>query len=93
MTPHPSRSGGRGYDVWFRKKQLVKAQAGEDVDVSRWSLRHWRECLHPYCQTGNKAQEQVMGVDLINLVTFLRAWPEATLDEMVVFLYNKGGPI
>ncbi len=34
-----------------------------------------------------------MGVDLINLVTFLRAWPEATLDKMAVFLYTKGGPI
>ncbi len=32
-------------------------------------------------------------MDIINLVTFLRAWPEATFDKMVVFLYNKGGPI
>jgi hypothetical protein len=93
VTPHPSRGGGRGYDVWFREEQLAKAQAGEDVDVSRWSLRCWRERLHPYRQTGNKAREQVVGVDLINLMTFLRAWPEATLDEMAVFLYNEGGPI
>ncbi len=34
-----------------------------------------------------------MGVDLLNLVTFLRAWPQATLDKMAVFLYNKGGPL
>jgi hypothetical protein len=39
------------------------------------------------------AREQVVGVDMINLVTFLRAWPEATLDEMAVFLYNEGGPL
>ncbi len=32
-------------------------------------------------------------MNLINLVTFLRAWPEATIDKMVVFLYNEGGPI
>ena len=34
-----------------------------------------------------------MGVDMINLLTFLRAWPEATLDEMAVFLYNEGGQL
>jgi hypothetical protein len=42
---------------------------------------------------GNKAREQVVGVDLINLATFLRAWPKAHLEEMTVFLYNKGGPL
>ncbi len=79
--------------MWFREEQLARAQAGEDVDVSLSSIRRWGERLHPYRQTGNKAREQVVGVDLINLVTFLRAWPEATLDEMAVFLYNEGGPL
>jgi hypothetical protein len=92
VAPHPC-IGGRGYDAWFRKEQLAKAQAGEVVDVSESSLRRWRERLHPYRQTGNKSREQVVGVGLINLVTFLRAWPEATLDEMAVFLYNEGGPL
>jgi hypothetical protein len=91
VAPHPCLGGG-GYNAWFREEQLAKAQAGEVVDVSE-SLRRWRECLHPYRQTGNKAREQVGGVDMINLVTFLRAWPEATLDEMAVFLYNEGGPL
>jgi hypothetical protein len=40
---------------------------------------------------GNKAQEQVVGINLLNLVTFLRGWPEATLNKMAVFLYNEGG--
>ena len=70
-----------------------KAQAGKAVDVSESSLRRCRERLHPHRQTGNKAREQVVGVDMINLVTFLRAWLEATLDEMAVFLYNEGGPL
>ncbi len=34
-----------------------------------------------------------MGVDLINLVTFLKASPEAHLDEMAIFIYNKGRPL
>jgi len=92
VAPHPCIGGG-GYDAWFREEQLAKAQAGEVVNVSESSLHRWRERLHPYCQTGNKAREQVVGVDMINLVTFLRAWPEATLDEMAVFLYNEGGQL
>jgi hypothetical protein len=92
VTPHPCHSGG-GYDLWFCNEQLAKAQAGENVDVSTRSLSCWRERLHPYCQMGNKAREQVVGVDLLNLVTFLRAWPEATLEEMAIFIYNEGGPL
>ena len=30
---------------------------------------------------------------MLNLVTFLRSWQEATLDKMAVFLYNKRGPL
>jgi hypothetical protein len=91
-TPHPRR-GGRGYDTWFHQEQLAKAAASEAVDVSEASILRWRERLHPYCPRGNKAREQVMGVDLINLVTFLKAWPKAHLDEMAIFIYNKGGPL
>jgi len=91
VAPHPCIGGG-GYDAWFCKDQLAKAQAGEVVNVSESSLRRWRERLHPYRQTRNKAREQVVGVNMINLVSFLRAWPEATLDKMAVFLYNEGGP-
>jgi hypothetical protein len=92
VTPHPCLGGG-GYDVWFLDERLAKVQAREDIDVSARSLSHWRECLHPYRQTGNKVLEQVVGVDLLNLVTFLRAWPEATLKEMAIFICNEGGPL
>jgi hypothetical protein len=34
-----------------------------------------------------------VGADLINLVTFLKAWPEAHLDVIAIFIYNKGGPL
>jgi hypothetical protein len=29
----------------------------------------------------------IVGVDLINLATFITTWPEATIDEMAVFIY------
>jgi hypothetical protein len=90
MTPHPCLDGG-GYNIWFRNEQLVKVQAGEDIDVSTRSLSHWKERLYPYHQSGNKAREQVLGVDLLNLMTFLRAWPEATFKEMDIIIYNEGG--
>ena len=73
MTPHPSHGGGRGYNVWFCEEQLAEAHAGDDVDVSKQSLCRWREQLDPYHQTGNKAREQGVGVNLLNLVSFLRA--------------------
>ena len=76
QTRHVARHpclGSRGYDAWFCKEQLAKAQAGEITNVSKLSLGRWRERLHPYRQMGNKAREQVVGVNMINLVTFLRA--------------------
>jgi hypothetical protein len=91
-TPHPCRSD-RGYDTSFHQEQLAKVAAGKDVNVLESSLCHWRERLDPYCPTGNKAREQVAGVDLINFLTFLKAWPKAHLDEMAIFIYSKGGPL
>jgi len=91
-APRPFH-GGRGYDTWYLREQLDKAAVGADVDVSLSSIRQWRECLEPYRATGNKAREKIVGVDLINLVTFLWAWPESQLEKMAVFLYNEGGPL
>jgi hypothetical protein len=81
VTPHPSLGSG-GYNAWFCEEQLAKAQASEVVNVSEKSLCRWRERLHPYRQTGNKAREKIVVVDLINLVTFLRAWPESSAPVM-----------
>jgi hypothetical protein len=71
----------------------MKAQNGEEVDVSGRSLQRWTNCLEPFHQTGNKARDTVVGLDLINLVSFLTAWPEGTIDDMASFIYNKGDAI
>ena len=85
-APHPFH-GGRGYDTWYRREQLDKAAVGADVDVSRLSIRRWRERLEPYRATGNKAREKIVGVDLIDLVTLSsrpgrshnwRRWPSSS---------------
>ncbi len=71
----------------------MKAVAGKDVNVSEWCLCRWRMHLDPFCPTGNKVREQVLGVDLINLMIFHKALPKAHLDGMAVFIYNKGGQL
>ena len=35
----------------------------------------------------------IIGADLLNLVTYITAWPDTTLDEMAVFIYNEGGDL
>jgi hypothetical protein len=48
--------------------------------------------MGPFCQTGNRERTTIIGVDLLSLlVTYITTWPDATLDEMAVFIYNKGG--
>ena len=47
----------------------------------------------PFRQTGNGPRTMVFGVDLLNLITYITAWPDATLDEMAAFIYNEGGDL
>ena len=42
---------------------------------------------------GNRDQRTLVGVDPINPVTFLLAHPDATINEMSTFIYNKGGKL
>jgi hypothetical protein len=50
-------------------------------------------CIKPFRQTGSRPRTVIIGVDLLNLVTFIMAWPDATLVKMAVFIYNKGGDL
>ena len=61
------------------------------TDVSKRSLFHWRERLEPYRQTGSMERSWIIGTELLNLVTYITAWPDATLDEMAAFIFNEGG--
>lgn len=46
--------------------------------------------LVPYRKTGNCSRRKLVGTDLLNLVFFLIAHPDALLEEMAIFLYNEG---
>ncbi len=91
VAPHPSLGGSSGYPVWHHEEQLEKWDASEVTDVSRRSLFRWSGRLEPYRQNGNRDRSKIIGVELLNLVTYITAWPDATLDEMVAFIFNEGG--
>ena len=38
-------------------------------------------------------RKQLVGIDMMNMVTFLIAYPDASLDEIAVFIYNEGGEL
>jgi len=79
--------------VWCRAIQSEKFHAGEEIQVSLSSIYRWDVRPGPYCQTGNRPQTTVVGVDLLNLVTYITAWPDATLAEMAAFIYNERGDL
>ena len=77
--------------MWYREHQLQRFNAGEAIDVSRRSIYRWADRLEPFRQTGNRERTTIVGVDLLSLVTYITAWPDATQDEMAVFIYNERG--
>ena len=91
ISPYPGFGRSGGYPVWYRKQQLQRFNAGEAIDVSWRSIYQWADRLWPFRQTGNRERTTIVGVDLLSLVTYITAWPDATLNKMVVFIYNKGG--
>jgi len=88
ISPYPGFGGSGGYPVWYRKQQLQRFNAGEAIGVSRRSIYRWADRLGPFRQTGNRERATIVGVDLLSLVTYITAWPDATLDKMAVFIYN-----
>jgi hypothetical protein len=82
VAPHPSLGGSSGYPVWHCEEQLERWDAGEVTDVSERSLFRWSRRLEPYCQTGNRERSHIIGTELLDLVTYITTWPDATLDKM-----------
>jgi hypothetical protein len=94
VAPHPSLGGSSGYPVWHREEQLEKWNAGKVTDVSERSLFRWStRRLEPNRQTVNMEWSRIIGTKLLNLVTYITTWPDATLDEMVAFIFNEGGEL
>jgi hypothetical protein len=76
--------------------QLERFNSGEEIDVSLSlaDIYHWAACLEPHHQTGNRAQSQIIGVDLLNHVIYITAWQDTTPDEMAQHLSSvRGGAL
>jgi hypothetical protein len=82
VAPHPFLGGSSGYPVWQCEEQLERWDAGEVTDVSERFLFRWSRRLEPYHQTGNRERSQIIGTKLLDLVTYITAWLDATLDKM-----------
>ena len=93
VAPSPHFGGGGGYPVWYREQKLQRFNAGEAIDVSLASIYRWNLRPEPFRQTGNGPRTSIVGVDLLSLVTYITAWPDATLDEMAAFIFNEGGDL
>ena len=91
--PHPSIGGARGYPLWFRQEELQRHQTGNPTTASPSSLTRWGIRLEPYRMTGNAERSELVGIDLILLAIVFTIYPQATLDEMAMFIYNEGGGI
>ena len=72
VAPSP-RFGGGGYPVWYRKQQLKRFNAGEEIYVSQMTIYRWNLCPEPFRQTGNGPRTSIVGADLLNIVTYLTA--------------------
>jgi hypothetical protein len=92
-STRPALGGSGGYAKWFCEEQLQKFHAGEAVDVSLSFVYRWSHCIQPYCKTNNRERPQIIGADLLNPVTFITAWPNATLNMMAAYIFNKGGDL
>ncbi len=61
------------------------------TEVSEQSLFRWSGRLEPPHQTGNMERSQIIRTKLLNLVTYITAWPDTTLDKMASFIFNERG--
>ena len=88
--PHPRRGGTRGYDVNWRRAQIMCYDLGLNYTASKSSIFRWKNRIDPYLMNGNRESEAIIGIDQYNLCTFLLAWPEARIDEIIAFMANAG---
>ena len=90
--PHPSVGGSRGYPLWFRRLELDWFRQGLPPSVAHpWSVSRWLERVVPYRMTGNREKGELVGTDLILLGVITIVYPQASQDEMAMFIYSEGG--
>ena len=91
VAPHPRGGGSTGYPTWFRLEEIQRHLNHEPTTASAASISRWQRRILPYRQTGNRDRSQLVGIELLDLATFIIAHPDAGIDEIAVYIYNQGG--
>ena len=90
--PHPSVGGTRGYPVWFRRLEVQRYRDGLPPSIAHpRSVRRWIVRMIPYRMTGNHEKTELVGEDLILLGVISIVYPQASQDEMAMYIYSEGG--
>ena len=97
----PSKGGSRGYPLYQRIDMMEMLQAnGRDfralansVKMCEQTLRNWDTRLIPYEMNGGSQKTLLTGMDQLLMVLFLTAYPDATADEIAIFIINNGGEV
>ena len=69
------------------------ADAHNNWNVSKKSIRRWLRRILPYHQYGNNERQNIVGRDQILLSICLHIYPRAKDDEIAAFIYANGGQI
>eukprot|EP00536_Pseudo-nitzschia_multiseries_P003642 jgi/Psemu1/8222/gm1.8222_g len=87
---HPSKGGVAGFLV-RHQKEILDYHNELLAPASKATIYQWIREIHPRKMTGNNDKTELVGKDLSLLVLCIIVHPQALLDEMVMFIYNKGG--
>ena len=98
--PNPARGGTRGYPLWLRTKAInsldrIGSYRGAALltGCSTSSVRRWERRILPYRMSGGRHREQLTGADQLLLSICIFIYPEASSDEIAIFIYRNGGDI
>ena len=91
MRPPPCNGGSEGYPEFSRLADQDRYQNNVPTTASGRSVRRWnRDGIVQKRKTGNKERSQIVGTDMVNMVTFILAFPTSTCQEIAVYIYNSG---
>ena len=98
--PNPARGGTRGYPLWLRTKAINSLEREESYQIaacttgcSTSSVRRWARRILPYRMSGGPQRESLTGADQLLLSICLFIYPEASADEIAIFIHVNGGDI
>jgi hypothetical protein len=70
----------------FHLREEVEVSCSSIYQIYQWDVRS-----ELFRQTGNEPRTSIVGVDLLNLITYITAWLVSSHNEMAAFIFNEGG--